>query len=107
MFTKHDPKDWLKAEKGWLDPKVQVSKYKKPKEVRARPLKSLGAGKTVVHLARVGRQDPVRANYASSYLLTRRLFEDEPVDGSKILVKPNNTGFVGVFYNSPCCRPIA
>jgi uncharacterized protein (DUF362 family) len=106
LFTKINPKDWLKAEQGWLDPKVQISKYKKPKEVRARPLKSLGSGKTMVHLARVGRKDPISSNYASSYLLTKKLFEDEPVDGSKILLKPNNTGFVGVFYNSPLCRPI-
>jgi uncharacterized protein (DUF362 family) len=106
LFTKINPKDWLKAEEGWLDPKVQISKYKKPKEVRPRPLKSLGSGKTMVHLARVGRKDPISSNYASSYLLTKKLFEDEPVDGSKILLKPNNTGFVGVFYNSPLCRPI-
>ncbi len=106
MFQKHMPRDWLEPGEGWLVPKVQISKYTKPKEAKARPLKSLGGGQTTVHLARVGRKDPVAANYAASYLLTKSLFADEPVDGSKVLVKPNNTGFVGVFHNSPCCRPI-
>jgi len=106
VFVKHKPREWLKAGKGWLDPSVDVSKYRKPKEVKAKRLKSLGAGKATVHLARVGRREPVSANYAASYLLTKELFEDEAVDGAKILIKPNNTGFVGVFYNSPLLRPI-
>ncbi len=106
MFAKHAPKDWLKPEPGWLDPRVQISKYKKPKDAKSRAVKSLGSGTTTVYLARVGKRDPVSANYAAAYLLTKKLFEDEPVDGAKFLVKPNNTGFVGVFYNSPCCRPI-
>ena len=100
------PKDWLKPQKRWLVPKVQVSRYKKPKDVKARTIKSLGKGKPTVHLARVGRKDPVSANYSASYLLTKELFKGEAVDGSKVLVKPNNTGFVGVFYNSPLLRPI-
>ena len=108
MFTRHQPKEWLKAGKGWLVPTVQVSKYKKPDPIEPAELESLGSSssKTRVHLARVGRKDPVASNYAASYLLARALFEDEPVDGAKILVKPNNTGFVGVFYNSPMLRPI-
>ena len=106
MFTKHEPREWLKPQEGWLVPKVQISKYKKPKEIKPRALLSLGSGTTTVHLASVGRREPVSANYAASYLLTKELFKDEPIDGAKVLVKPNNTGFVGVFYNSPLCRPI-
>ncbi len=106
MFTRHEPREWLQAQQGWLVPKVSVHKYRKPKDSKPRPVPALGSGSTEVHLARVGMKDPVSANYAASYVLTKELFGDEPIDGAKILVKPNNTGFVGVFYNSPLCRPI-
>ncbi len=106
MFTRHKPKDWLKSEEGWLVPKVQVSRYKKPDDGEFEQLESLGSGDSNVHLVRTGSRDPIRSNYQASYLLTKRLFDDEEVDGAKVLLKPNNTGFVGVFYGSPLLRPI-
>jgi len=106
LFTRHEPKDWSKPGEGWLVPEVQVSKYRRPDDAEFERVEALGSGDSRVHLAKVGSREPVAANYAASYLLTRRLFEDVDVDGTKVLVKPNNTGFVGVFYGSPLLRPI-
>ena len=39
-------------------------------------------------------------NYASAYDLTVKIFKSKPkINGAKVLIKPNNTGFIGVFKN--------
>ncbi|GAB4324498.1 MAG: hypothetical protein Kow0069_30100 [Promethearchaeota archaeon] len=61
-----------------------------------------------VFFARVPAGDAAattRWNYACARALTREVASDvDGVDGGKVLVKPNNTGFVGIFSHDPRLR---
>src|SRR5271157_3745196 len=63
-----------------------------------------------VYIAHVGDVPPAEMatyNYSSSYLLAQKLITQVPnIAGAKVLVKPNNTGFIGLFYNNPQLREI-
>ncbi len=46
------------------------------------------------------KADFTKHNYASAYDLTLKIFQSKPkIKGARVLIKPNNTGFIGCFKN--------
>ncbi len=104
LFTRHHPTEWLKNKFGF-EPELHFENYvdMTASETELNP----GQDKMKqVYVASVpsGSKDAItRGNYASTKLLTKQLASqmESKLDGGKAFVKPNNTGFVGLFLNEP------
>ncbi|MHA1730557.1 MAG: DUF362 domain-containing protein [Promethearchaeota archaeon] len=117
-FQRHLPADWLENEFGF-EPELHFEQY------RDSPLDEYtiasegnggrgGAGNgdldarraREVYVARVPGGSPLdytRLNYASSKRIAKEIASrlGDRLSGGKVLVKPNNTGFTGLFLKSP------
>ena len=105
MFKRHRPIEWSRIARrsNWFTPEVHTGRYKllKPGD----RLDFGRSGRTPVHLAEVppGVTAPeiITYNYSCSYQLTIEILDDLGRGVDKVLVKPNNTGFIGVFLGNP------
>jgi hypothetical protein len=107
-FTRHPPKDWY-GDKFNFSPELHFERYSLLPNCAATHL-GPEDGRQRVYLTYIGDvpQDIIATyNYSTSYYLTQRLLAQVPkAIGGKVLVKPNNTGFMGLFYNNPQLRDI-
>lgn len=106
-FKEHEPASWHVDEYDYT-PEVHEDLYvRQPHDVVSVNHKP-GASKVLV--ARVPGGDTATLtsmNYSTAYDLTFGLLKDRPrLKGGKVFVKPNNTGFVGIFKHNPKLAPI-
>ena len=107
-FTLHPPKEWY-GDKYKFSPELHFERYTLLPECETTHI-GPNAEKQKVYLAHVGNvpHDKIATyNYTTSYCLTQRLLAQVPnATGGKVLIKPNNTGFMGLFFNNPQLREI-
>ncbi|OLS15796.1 MAG: hypothetical protein RBG13Loki_0566 [Promethearchaeota archaeon CR_4] len=107
-FTKHPPKKWY-GDKYKFSPELHFERYNLLPACNSTHLGPNDERQTV-YLAHVGilPLDKIATyNYSTSYRLTQQLLAQVPnAKGGKVLVKPNNTGFVGLFFNNSQLREI-
>ncbi len=107
-FALHRPKEWY-GDKFKFSPELHFERYKLLPECVATHLGPKDDIQKVL-LANVGdvpQEKIATYNYSTSYYLTQKLLTQVPnAVGGKALVKPNNTGFVGLFYNNLQLREI-
>lgn len=120
LFERHAPAEWLK-DSYRFDPELHFERYEvgHPREYTvnenagrgeaARGPRGKREPRDLLFVARVPAGTPpeiTRYNYAASHALTRWLASRVEFPTGKVLVKPNNTGFVGLFYNNPALREV-
>jgi uncharacterized protein (DUF362 family) len=107
-FTLHSPKDWY-GDKFNFSPELHFERYTLLPDGAATHL-GLDDEPQKVYFCNIGdvpRENIATQNYSTSYYITQRLLAQVPkAIGGKVLVKPNNTGFMGLFYNNPQLREI-
>jgi coenzyme F420 hydrogenase subunit beta len=96
-FTLHRPAEWNSTKFGYT-PELHQEYYQKVEHTE----KAINTGSgDPVFIAKVPagkKEDITKFNYSSSYDLTKKLLANFPrVKDGKVLIKPNNTGFIGVF----------
>ncbi len=107
-FALHHPKEWY-GDKFKFSPELHFERYTLLPESAATHLGPKDEKQKVyfAHVGDVPRENIATYNYSTSYYLTQKILAQAPkATGGKVLVKPNNTGFVGLFYNNPQLREI-
>jgi len=107
-FVKWDAESWIHGvESTWFIPRVDRRIYKLMKPISEFRLWSGSGGE--IYCSRIPPDVSITLipsyNYSVSYLLTSSILSS--LDSiSKVLVKPNNTGFIGAFIGDPRLRRI-
>ncbi len=107
-FALHHPKEWY-GDKFKFSPELHFDRYTLLPECGTTYIGPKNEKQNVflAHVGEVSRENIATNNYSTSYYLTQKLLSQVPkAPGGKVLVKPNNTGFVGLFYNNPQLREI-
>ncbi|MBN2154291.1 MAG: Coenzyme F420 hydrogenase/dehydrogenase, beta subunit C-terminal domain [Candidatus Lokiarchaeota archaeon] len=106
-FREHDPQSW-NADDFEYTPEIHPELYNRV-EYKEHVVNAKQDGPRVL-VARVpggSRAEMTTYNYSTAYDLTRELLKDfTRLKGGKVFVKPNNTGFVGIFKHNPKLKPI-
>ncbi len=98
-FNRYHPRKW-NVDNYDYSPELTEEAYKTAEFSETSINEGEGEPVLIAHTPQGSRDEITTHNYASSYELTKKLFENRPkIKGAKILIKPNNTGFVGVFKN--------
>jgi len=107
-FLEYEPSDWNVDEYNYT-PEVHLELYNR-KHYEVRVLNKPPSGGPKILIAKTppaSKGDLTTFNYSTAYDLTYNLLKDhEKVNGGKIFIKPNNTGFVGIFKHNPKLAPI-
>jgi coenzyme F420 hydrogenase subunit beta len=106
-FREHTPESW-NVDDFEYTPELHPELYKrmdyKEQAVNASPK---GPKVLVARVPDGSKADMTTYNYSTAYDLTHKLLKGfARVKGGKVFVKPNNTGFVGIFKHNPKLRPI-
>lgn len=104
-FRRHTVRDWKSRVKpDWFTPSVDVRLYRRVKPIREEAVWSGSLGE--IFAARTPAGIPVaKYHYSVAYELTLRLL-GRLGSLSMVLVKPNNTGFIGAFLGDSRLREI-
>ena len=104
-FRKYSAEDIRRLVKPeWIRPIVDPKLYKLVKPCTARELWSGKEGEIFVAHVPEGVNIP-RYHYSVAYYLTKALIH-ESKSPSKVMIKPNNSAFVGAFWHDPRLRQI-
>jgi coenzyme F420 hydrogenase subunit beta len=96
-FTLHKPSEWNSTIYGY-NPELHQEYYQKAEFKESKLNSGEGSPVFVAKVPVTSKADTTKFNYASSYDITKKLLANYPkVNGGKVLIKPNNTGFIGVF----------
>ncbi|MEX2683239.1 MAG: Coenzyme F420 hydrogenase/dehydrogenase, beta subunit C-terminal domain [Candidatus Sigynarchaeota archaeon] len=106
-FREHDPESW-NVDDFEYTPEIHPELYKrvayKEQVVNTNPN---GPKVLVARVPDGSKADMTTYNYSTAYDLTYKLLKDfTRLKGGKVFVKPNNTGFVGIFKHNPKLQPI-
>ncbi|HME54845.1 MAG TPA: Coenzyme F420 hydrogenase/dehydrogenase, beta subunit C-terminal domain [Candidatus Lokiarchaeia archaeon] len=101
-FREHDPESWNVDNFEYtpeLHPELYTRVDYKEQVINSNP----GGSKILVARVPDGtKQEMTTYNYSTAYDLTYNLLKDfSKLQGGKVFVKPNNTGFVGIFKHNP------
>jgi len=106
-FNRWDAESWIdRVEPSWFTPRLGRRVYRFIKPIREFKLWS-GSGE--IFCSRIPPDASIDSipsyNYSTAYLLTSGILSSIR-SVSKVLVKPNNTGFIGAFISDPRLRKI-
>jgi len=101
-FREHDPESWNVDNFEYtpeLHPELYIRVNYKEQVINANP----GGSKVLIARVPEGTKEEMTTyNYSTAYDLTYNLLKDhDKLQGGKVFVKPNNTGFVGIFKHNP------
>ena len=106
-FREHEPASW-NVDNFEYAPELHPELYTKV-DYQVKTVNSVPDGPKVL-VARVPegtKEENTTYNYTTAYDLTYNLLKDfQKLNGGKVFVKPNNTGFVGIFKHNPKLQPI-
>nr|MDO8113475.1 Coenzyme F420 hydrogenase/dehydrogenase, beta subunit C-terminal domain [Candidatus Sigynarchaeota archaeon] len=101
-FREHDPASW-NVDNFEYTPELHPELYKRV-DYKTKVINANLKGPRVL-VARVPegtKAETITYNYTTAYDLTTTLLNDfKKIKGGKVFVKPNNTGFVGIFKHNP------
>ena len=98
-FRHHEPKEW-NANLFNYSAEVHQEEYKSLKFTESELQSGEGEPVFIAKTPVGSKMEITQSQYASSFDLTMKLLQKEPkIKGGKVLIKPNNTGFVGIFKN--------
>ncbi|MHA1681932.1 MAG: Coenzyme F420 hydrogenase/dehydrogenase, beta subunit C-terminal domain [Promethearchaeota archaeon] len=103
MFKHHDPASWNVDDYNYT-PSVRTDLYKRvPHEISTIHAGNPGGPDVLVAKVPDASKDEITTyNYSTAYDLTWNLLKNyEKIKGGKVFIKPNNTGFVGIFKKNP------
>ncbi|MHA1792753.1 MAG: Coenzyme F420 hydrogenase/dehydrogenase, beta subunit C-terminal domain [Promethearchaeota archaeon] len=107
-FMEHEPESWNIDGYNYT-PEVHPELYKMKEHV-SRIVNEVHGGPSVL-VAKIpdteDKSEITTYNYSTAYDLTYKLLEKYPkIKGGKVFIKPNNTGFVGIFKHNEKLKPI-
>jgi len=104
-FKTYSPDEWRKlVHPEWFTPKIDPKLYKFVRPIKKHDLWSGSSGEVFIAHIPNGVNIP-KYHYSVAYELTSNLISDVK-SLSKVLIKPNNTGFVGAFMSDPRLQEI-
>ncbi len=104
-FIKHTPEEWRNVvQPHWFTPKVNPSLYRLVRPLHERELWHGNKDELLAAHLPEGVSIP-KYHYSVAYALTSRLIRGLK-NVSKVLIKPNNTGFIGAFMDDARLREI-
>ncbi|MFX0100759.1 MAG: Coenzyme F420 hydrogenase/dehydrogenase, beta subunit C-terminal domain [Candidatus Hodarchaeota archaeon] len=106
-FKEHEPASWDIDDYDYT-PEVHTELYKRlPYEERVVNSNPSGSKVLLAKVPEGTKEEITTHNYTTSYDLTHQLLKDYPkIKGGKVFLKPNNTGFVGIFGHNPKLKAI-
>lgn len=106
-FKEHEPASWNMDEYEYT-PEVHDERYTRlPYQERVINTSKGGPEVLVAKVPEGSKEEVTTHNYTTAYDLTHELLKDYPkIKGGKVFIKPNNTGFVGIFGHNPKLKEI-
>ncbi|MBD3188262.1 DUF362 domain-containing protein [Candidatus Bathyarchaeota archaeon] len=106
-FIRHPPRSW-NIDEFEYSPVIHPERYKRVHHETG-SINSVEDGPKIIIAATPNgtKEEMTTYNYSTAYDVTRELLQDfKKLDGGKVFIKPNNTGFVGIFKHNPDLEPI-